>query len=583
MAVTVVCSVRILTVAIAVVSVTATLSCPPGFVSQGNSCVCADWPDGIITCDEDSLNASIQIGYCMTYDNGTEEVRVGFCQQALYRSDSYKFYYPLPAEVSALNDHVCGPSNREGILCGECQDGFAVSPFNHIHVLLKCINCTSVSYGWIKLIAFSYVPITIIFTVIVIFAISFVSGPINAFIFIAQITASPFLNMAVAMNVLGAQGTYTYSTRMSTVAVVELYGFFNLDIFHALIPRFCLTNHLSTLQAFALSYVIAFYPLLVIVLLYVCIRLRASNFRPVVYCWKPFLKCFLRFRRSVEPKTSVIDAFATFLLLSYVRLTYVVGIFLSPVHLFNGQGQKLNTSVFAYNANIQFFQTEHLPLALLSVIILLTFIAVPPIVLTFYQAAFFRKCLTRCKMNSQALCTFVEAFQGCYKDGTNGTRDCRYFAGLYFIFRIIPVPLYFILGASLGGFTVATGSAIIYWCIAVLFAFIQPYKMHLYNAVDAVLFAILGIISILIIIIIFQVRHTGHPSSSLLILIDVLYTLPLLYFIVFIVCWLLNRKINCIQKLKSHKLLRCFFPDQTKREDFDAAVPHRVLHPEQYQ
>ena len=58
MAVTVVCSVRILTVvAIAVVSATAMhplLSSEAGFVSQGNSCVCADWPDGIITCDEDS-------------------------------------------------------------------------------------------------------------------------------------------------------------------------------------------------------------------------------------------------------------------------------------------------------------------------------------------------------------------------------------------------------------------------------------------------------------------------------------------------------------------------------------------------
>ena len=144
----------------------------------------------------------------------------------------------------------------------------------------------------------------------------------------------------------------------------------------------------------------------------------------------------------------MIDAFATFLLLSYVRLTYVVGIFLSPVHLFNGQGQQLNTPFFGLNANIRFFQAEHLPLAVLSVIVLLTFIAVPPIVLTFYQAVFFRKCLTRCKMNSQALRTFVEAFQGCYKDGTNGTRDCRYFAGLYFIFRIIPVPLYFSLGGG---------------------------------------------------------------------------------------------------------------------------------------
>ena len=583
MASVVVCSVRMFTVvAIAVVSVTATLSCPPGFVSQGNSCVCADWPDGIITCDEDSLNASIVIGYCMTYDNGTEEVRVGYCQQAFYMNGSYKLYYPLPTEVSDLNDHMCGPSNREGILCGECQDGFAVSPFNHIN----CINCSSASsygYGWIKLIAFTYVPITIIFTVIVIFAISVISGPINSFIFFGQITTSPFINMSNVMSVLGAQGTFTYFRRLSTVVVDSLYSILNLYIFHAFIPPFCLTNNLSTLQALALRYVIAFYPLVVIVFLYVCIRLHANNFRPVVYCWKPFLKCFLRFRRSVDPKTSVIDAFATFILLSYVRLTYTAARFLFSIHLYNGQGQQLNTPIFALNANIRFFQAEHLPLALLSVIVLLTFIALPPIVLTFYQAAFFRKCLTRCKMNSQALRTFVEAFQGCYKDGTNGTRDCRYFAGLYFIFRIIPVPLSFILGASLGVFTVATGSAIMSWCVALLFALIQPYKMHLYNVVDAVVFALMGIISILIMFILFEVQYTGHPPSSLLILIDVLYTLPLLYFIVFIVCWLLNRKTNCIQKLKSHKLLRCFFPEQTKREDFDAAVPHRVLHPEQYQ
>ena len=583
MAVTVVCSVRILTVvAIAVVSVTATLSCPPGFVSQGNSCICADWPDGIITCDEDSLNASMVIGYCMTYDNETEEVRVGYCPQAFYRNDSYKLYYPLPAEVSTLNDHVCGPSNREGILCGECQDGFAVPACDCM--IWKCINCTSASsYGWINLLAFTYVPITIIFTVIVVFGISVVSGPINSVIFFGQITTSQFFDMGIVMSFLGAQGTFTYSERISTVIVNGLYGFFNLHIFRSLIPPFCLTNNLTTIQNLALRYVTAFYPLVVVVFVYVCIRLHASNFRLVVYCWKPFLKCFLCFRRSVDPKTSVIDAFATFILLSYVRLTYAIGVSLFPVLLYNGQGKKLNISVFALNANIRFFQAEQLPLALLSVIVLLTFIAVPPIVLTFYQAAFFRKCLTLCKMNSQALRTFVEAFQGCYKDGTNGTRDCRYFAGLYFIFRIIPVPLYFFLGGSLGAFTAATGFAIIIWCVALSFALIQPYKMHLYNAVDAVAFTILGIISILLMFILFEIRHTGHSPSSLLILIDVLYTLPLLYFIVFIVCWLLNRKTDCIQKLKSHKLLRCFFPDQTKREDFDAAVPHRVLHPEQYQ
>ena len=91
------------TVAIAVVSFRATLSCPPGFVSQGNSCVCSDWPDGIITCDEHSISECFNAdwyGYCMTYDNETGELRAGYCQQAFFRDDSNKFYYPFPTEVS---------------------------------------------------------------------------------------------------------------------------------------------------------------------------------------------------------------------------------------------------------------------------------------------------------------------------------------------------------------------------------------------------------------------------------------------------------------------------------------------------
>ena len=108
--------------------------------------------------------------------------------------------------------------------------------------------------------------------------------------------------------------------------------------------------------------------------------------------------------------------------------------------------------------------------------------------------------------------------------------------------------------------------------------------MQLYNVVDAVMFALMGTLSLLIVFFHIEILITGHPSNSFLILTDVLYTLPLLYLVLFIVCWLLNRKTNCIHKLKSHKLLQCLFRDQgvSQREDFDAALPHRLLHPEEY-
>ena len=568
----------LIAVAITVVSVTATLSCPPGFVSQGNKCVCADWPDGIVTCDEDSLNASMLMGYCMTYDNETGEVRAGHCQQSYFINNSYKFYYALPTEVSDLNARVCGPSNREGLLCGECQDGFAVPLFD----TTNCINCTSVSNGWIKYITFTYLPITIICIFIVVFSISIVSGPNNSFIFYSQITASSLVNIGLVVSVMGAQGSLQYSKRMSTVVVAALYSIWNLDSFNYIIPPFCLTNHLNGLQAFTLEYILAFYPLIVKEFLNICIQLHKYNFRPIVYCWKPFLKCFLRFRRSVDPKTSIIDAFATLILLSYVRLLFVAGSVLLQEYLYNGQGEKLSTLVtkYRYDANTQFFHKKHLPLALLSIFVSLTFIAIPPIVLTFYQASFFQKCLTRCNMNYQALRTFVETFQGCYKDDTNGTRDCRCFAGLYFFLRIIAVIL-----TSIPFHVFIFVSAILYWFTALIFALVQPYKKHLYNVIDAIMFAVMGTIYILIIANVVTILITGHSSESLLILTDVLYTLPLLYFILFAVCWLLNRKTNCVQKLKNYKLFHCFFQDQeeSEREGFDANVPHRLLNPEMYE
>ena len=52
----------------------------------------------------------------------------------------------------------------------------------------------------------------------------------------------------------------------------------------------------------------------------------------------------------------------------------------------------------------------------------------------------FQKCLGCCGRRLLALRAFADVLQGCYKNGTNGTRDCRYFAGFYFVFRIVLLP-----------------------------------------------------------------------------------------------------------------------------------------------
>ena len=552
---------------------TGALSCPPGFVSRGNSCVCADWPNGIIVCDENLQTASVQFGYCMTYVNETGELRAGACPQGLLRNDYNKFYYPLPSNATDLNDAVCGPLNSKGTLCSECQDDFGIAQLGYP----KCVECTH--SGWLKYFAVEFIPNAIFLLAIVIFGVNVISGPINAFIYFSQVTTA-YVNIAVAEDVLKRQGTLSYSVRPVQV-ITSFYGVWNLRFFHEITPAFCLTEHTSYLEGVALAYIIAVFPLFLVVVLYVCIELHAHNFRLLVWCWKPFHKCFVYCKRNIHPETSVIDAFATVTLLSYVKFLNNTYFLLLFGYLYNGSGDKIST-VSLFQANTEFFHGKHLAFALLAILVFFTFIVIPPAVLILYKYSFFQRCLTRCRLNTLTLRTFVEKFQGPYKHGSNGTADYRYFAGLYFVLRII---VFFI---SFGGTVISViGYAILYLVTVLLFALLQPYRKQIYNIADSIIFAILSTVYIFLIVHTAFVSLTGRSSTLMFVLTDLLYSLPLLYLIVYIVFWLVDRRTGCAQKLKQYQLLKCFFQDHTDAEtrtnvSDDYELPHRLDHPTDY-
>ena len=363
--------------------------------------------------------------------------------------------------------------------------------------------------------------------------------------------------------------------------ISSIYGIWNLRFFGQYIPSFCLTKHFSLLEGTALQYIIAVFPLFLVVVLYVCIELHAHNFRPLVWCWKPFHKCFVYCKRNVHPETSVIDAFATVTLLSYVKFLNITSYLLVFGYLYNGSGEKIST-VSYYQADIEFFRGKHLAFALPAIFVFFTFIVIPPAVLILYKYSFFQRCLTRCRLNTLALRTFVEKFQGPYKHGSNGTADYRYFAGLYFILRI------FAFFVSLGGgitFTIVSG--ILYLVTALFFALLQPYRKYIYNIVDSIIFAILSTVYFFLMVHIALVFLTGRSSTLMFVLTDLLYSLPLLYLIVYIVFWLVDRRTGCAQKLKRYQLLKCFFQDHTDAEtrtcvSDDCEVPHRLGHPSEY-
>ena len=71
------------------------------------------------------------------------------------------------------------------------------------------------------------------------------------------------------------------------------------------------------------DYIISIYPLFLTGFLYVCIELYDRKYRLIVFLSSPMRKCFKIFHTTWDPKRMILNTFATFFLLSYLKLLFV--------------------------------------------------------------------------------------------------------------------------------------------------------------------------------------------------------------------------------------------------------------------
>ena len=89
----------------------------------------------------------------------------------------------------------------------------------------------------------------------------------------------------------------------------------SVHVFRQLVPSFCVSQNITGLHANALLYIAVIHLLLLTALAYLLIELHARNYRIIVWLWRPIHKYYVKVHRNVNPRTSIIDAFATFLIL----------------------------------------------------------------------------------------------------------------------------------------------------------------------------------------------------------------------------------------------------------------------------
>ena len=155
-------------------------------------------------------------------------------------------------------------------------------------------------------------PITVFYVIIIVFNVRATSPPFAAYVLFCQTFA-----MLDRMYFPGNLSINFSIDDSSQLLAHTLSGVWNLDFGRYIFLPFCVSESINTYHALFLDYISGFYPIVLIFFTCVPIELHSSNFKLIVLLWKPFNKYFIRMRRSWDPKASIINAFATFLLLSF--------------------------------------------------------------------------------------------------------------------------------------------------------------------------------------------------------------------------------------------------------------------------
>ena len=494
------------------------------YPSGDGQCLCGSSLGTVVVCNNKTQEVGVLVQYCLTSNGDTNSTSVvGRCLAVVNHGDrllsQIGIYNRVEKNISVQDQQTCGYLNRQGRLCGKCKPNHYVSAYSYD---IKCYPCTS-SLGWnlLKYICIAYLPLTVFLCVVVVFRISVASPAMHVPILFCQLLSVPVV-LRYLLQLDHDPNSLRYIKFLAT-----LYGIWNLDFFRLVIPPICLP--LNTMHISALDYLVAVYPLFLLICFYVLLTAHDRGCRLVVRLWRPFLWCTARLRQRWNVRHSIIDAFATFLVLSYMKFLGTSFDLLVPTAVYGVHGQLVGSFLY-YDATIEYMSPQHKLYASLAIIVLVVDFLFPLVFLLLYPMQWFQKCLNKCHLNSPGLQIFMQCFQGYYRDRTDGGREWRYFAAVYPAFKIIT---YFMYGAILGTMFYVV---FILLCsiVAVMIVIIQPYKKpyKFYNKLDTVMMLSLTvfILGVVLFLLAFDIRHISPVSG--LYFSSVFSLTPLLYFIV---------------------------------------------------
>ena len=463
--------------------------------------------------------SELDMGLCLTVTNSSLVVA-----ECLYLpvsthnfSQYHSIYQVLPNQLDQVNNSLCDPLNRKGFLCSECKDNYGLAAYRYYGFM--CVKCSNSAVKWIGFILLLLTPPTIFFLLILILDINVHSGRLTGFIYFSHtiITTTFFFPFLILI----PQTLFGY---WPLQILLTLYGIWNFLFLQFLIPPFCVSTRLSTLQLVSLGYVSSVYPLVLCIITYYLIELHARGNWLLVKAWRPFRRLFLNSSRQRSIGSSVIHTFGTFILLSYGKNLFVSfaltqGIQLVELNIVTNELKSLPRH--SVDLGVPYFGTTHAPYAALGLFGGVVTVILPLALVLIYPTRVFPQLISCCGLRRwHATRTFMEVFVGSYKDGTEGGRDYRLTAGLYLIGRILIGISWSI--SKLGVISLLTQyygwlvSAVPFLLFAVAFALFKPHRKWSHNVVDILLFLLIAKICICFHIVLGTTtsEHTAYRSAT---------------------------------------------------------------------
>ncbi len=331
-----------------------TQECTMKFKDNG-VCACSDQgKHAPVRCHEESQRIEIQPCYCIFYDSDKNMTIMGSC---FFSCTQFFTTYIEIGSTTAFNGYICnkyGSLNRIGRFCGHCNDSHGLAVYSY--QVISCIPCQNYGYrNWLKYFIIALLPLTIFYVFAVLLGLNVTSSSVNGMLLVIQCTTSPVLMLF-----------YQQQISIFRKLALTLLCMANMDFFRLLYPPICLHPNANIMQVLSLDYIVALYPFLLIFITYVLVTAYDSEYRLLIWMWKPFRMCTRHYRATWNIRTSLIEIFASFIILSSVRVLGVSIQILSFTGSYDVYGQKSDYYYSMYDGTIPYFGSQHLPFALLA-------------------------------------------------------------------------------------------------------------------------------------------------------------------------------------------------------------------------